>query len=136
MESIHSLDELKRLCEEVKQQKDRAVGVQIIVGMGSCGIAVGAGETTKTILHMVESENISGVTVKQVGCIGLCEYEPVVQVVFGNQPVTLYHNVNRQIVERIIKQHVLKGEPVTEYILDVYPPFIGRELLTDNMMEV
>jgi NADH:ubiquinone oxidoreductase subunit E len=59
--------------------------VQVIVAMGTCGIAAGARDTMKSVLNFIEKKHLSGVTVTQTGCMGMCEQEPIVQVVIGDQ---------------------------------------------------
>ena len=64
MPAIKSLDELKRIREEAlqkKQMKATAGTVQVIVAMGTCGIAAGARDTMKSVLNFIETEKVSGV---------------------------------------------------------------------------
>jgi NADP-reducing hydrogenase subunit HndB len=122
MPAIKSLEELKRIREEAlqkKQMKATLGSVQVIVAMGTCGIAAGARDTMKSVLNYIENEKVSGVAVTQTGCIGLCEQEPIVQVVLGDQPKVVYGKVNPQVVEKIMKQHVQNGQPVKENIIQV-----------------
>jgi (2Fe-2S) ferredoxin len=122
MPAIKSLEELKRVREEALQKKQlRAApgNIQIIVAMGTCGIAAGARDTMKSVLSFIENEKVSGVTVTQTGCIGLCEQEPIVQVVLGDQPKVVYGKVDARIAEKIMKQHVQNGQPVKESIIQI-----------------
>jgi (2Fe-2S) ferredoxin len=122
MPAIKSLDELKRVREEALQKKQlKAVpgNIQVIVAMGTCGIAAGARDTMKSILSYIENEKVSGVTVTQTGCIGLCEQEPIIQVVLGDQPKVMYGKVDAQVAQKIMKQHVQNGQPVKEYIIQM-----------------
>jgi (2Fe-2S) ferredoxin len=122
MPAIKSLDELKRIREEAlqkKQMKAAPGNIQVIVAMGTCGIAAGARDTMKSVLSFIETERVSGVTVTQTGCIGRCEEEPIVQVVIGEQPKVLYGKVNAQAAEKIMKQHVQNGQPVKEFIIQI-----------------
>jgi (2Fe-2S) ferredoxin len=122
MPAIKSLDELKRIREEAlqkKQLKSAAGNVQVIVAMGTCGIAAGARDTMKSVLNYIETEKVSGVTVTQTGCIGLCEQEPIVQVVLGGQPKVVYGKVDAQVAQKIMKQHVQDGQPLKENIIQV-----------------
>jgi len=122
MPAIKSLEELKRIREEAlqkKQMKATPGNVQVIVAMGTCGIAAGARDTMKSVLNYIENEKISGVTVTQTGCIGRCEEEPIVQVMLGEQPKVVYGKVNVQAVEKIMKQHVQGGQPVKENIIQI-----------------
>jgi len=122
MPAIKSLDELKRIREEAlqkKQLKSTPGSIQVIVAMGTCGIAAGARDAMKSVLHYIETEKVSGVTVSQTGCIGLCEQEPIVQVLFGGQPKVVYGKVDAQVAQKIMKQHVQNGQPVKENIIQI-----------------
>ncbi len=122
MSAIKSIEDLKRLREEAleKRRVKTATGkAQVIVGMGTCGIAAGARETMKAILNQIETENLTGILVTQTGCIGLCEREPIVQVIVGEEPKVTYGKVNPEVAKRILKEHVLEGKPVRENIIEV-----------------
>jgi NADP-reducing hydrogenase subunit HndB len=73
----------------------------------------------KAILEVIEQDNLSGVLVTQTGCIGLCEKEPIVQVVVGEQGKITYGKVNPETAKRIMKEHVVNGEPVQDHIIPV-----------------
>ena len=122
MPAIKSLEELKRVREEAlqkKQMKAAAGNVQVIVAMGTCGIAAGARDTMKSVLNYIETNNLSGVSVTQTGCIGMCEQEPILQVVIGENPKVTYGKVNIEVAEQIMKQHVQNGMPVKDYVLPI-----------------
>lgn len=120
MAAIKSIEDLKRLREEALEKrkvKSASGGIQIIVAMGTCGIAAGARETMKAILGQIEKDNLSGILVTQTGCIGLCEREPIVQVVVGEQPKVTYGKVTPIVAERILKEHVLGGKVVEDNLI-------------------
>ncbi len=122
MSTIKSLEDLKKAREEALQKRElkAASGVaQVIVGMGTCGIAAGARETMKAILDTIEKESLNGIIVTQTGCIGLCEKEPIVQVVIGEQPKVTYGKVNTEVAKRILKEHVLNGKPVSDHVIQM-----------------
>ena len=122
MPAIKSLEELKRVREEALQKKKMKAtpgNVQVIVAMGTCGIAAGARDTMKSVLNFIEANSLSGVTVTQTGCIGKCEQEPIVQVVIGDQPKVVYGKVNAEVAKQIMKQHVQNGTPVKDYVLSI-----------------
>jgi len=73
--------------------------------MGTCGIAAGARDTMKAILDTIEKDSLNGIIVTQTGCIGLCEKEPIVQVVIGNDLKWLW-KVDPEIAKRILDEHV------------------------------
>ncbi|HNR01043.1 MAG TPA: (2Fe-2S) ferredoxin domain-containing protein [Anaerolineaceae bacterium] len=113
MPGIKSLEDLKKAREEAlkkRELKATSGAVQVIVGMGTCGIAAGARDAMKAILDTIEKETMSGVIVTQTGCIGLCEKEPIVQVVIGEQPKVTYGKVTAEVARRIMKEHVGGGK--------------------------
>lgn len=120
MATVKSLEDLKKIREaalEKRAMKTASGETRVIVAMGTCGIAAGARETMKAILDTIEAENYTGISVTQTGCIGLCEKEPIVQVVVGEQPKVTYGKVDPDVARRIMKEHVTGGKPVAEYIV-------------------
>jgi NADP-reducing hydrogenase subunit HndB len=122
MPIVKSLDDLKKLREEALEKrhlKSSTGNIQITVAMGTCGIAAGARDTMKAILETIETQSLAGITVTQTGCMGLCEKEPIVQVVVGDQPKVTYGKVNTTAAKRIMQQHVIGGKPVQELVIPV-----------------
>ena len=122
MPAIKSLEELKRVREAAlakKQMKAAPGNIQVIVAMGTCGIAAGARDTMKSILNFIEVEGLSGVTVTQTGCMGMCEQEPIVQIIIGDQPKVVYGKVNAEVASQIMRQHVQNGISVKDYVLPI-----------------
>jgi NADP-reducing hydrogenase subunit HndB len=118
--SVKSLEDLKRLkAEALEKRKAKTMegAAQIVVGMGTCGIAAGARETMKAILDVIESENMSGIVVTQTGCIGLCEWEPIVEVVIRDRPKVTYGKVSADRARQIMKQHVAGGKIIPELVI-------------------
>lgn len=115
---LQSLDDLRRLREETKQSMLSRHGAetQIIVGMGTCGIAAGAREVMAAILEELAKRNLN-VTVLQTGCIGMCEKEPLVDVVRPGENRITYGNVTPRDVPRIIGQHVVNGQIVEDLVV-------------------
>lgn len=112
MSTIKSLEDLKKMRDEVieKRKVKTAEGqIHVIVGMGTCGIAAGARDTMKSVLEVIEKETLNGILVTQTGCIGLCEKEPIMQVVVGDQPKVTYGKVSPDIARQIMKEHVVGG---------------------------
>ena len=122
MAPIKSLDDLKRVREEALEKrrvKSASGQVQVIVGMGTCGIAAGARDTMKAILEFIEKSATTGIIVTQTGCIGQCEKEPIVQVVIGEQPKITYGKVNPEVARRIMQEHVADGKVVSDHVIPV-----------------
>ncbi len=120
MSTVKSLEALKRLKEEAlakREAKTTAARAQIVVGMGTCGIAAGAREAMKAILKVIEEDNLSGIVVRQTGCMGLCEWEPIVEVTLGDAPKVTYGKVSAERAKQIMKEHVMGEKVVTEFVI-------------------
>ncbi len=92
--------------------------VEIIIGMGTCGIAAGAKETLDAFLNEIEKRNLDGIAVKQTGCMGYCSTEPTVEIKMSGMPDTIYGNVNEEIARRIVGVHIANKELVNEHVFD------------------
>ncbi len=121
VDKVKTLEDLKKLREEALEKrrvKSASGEVQVVVGMGTVGIAAGARETLKAILEYIEKENLSGVIVRQTGNIGLDSYEPIVQVLVGENPKVTYAKVTPDAARRIMKEHVVGGQVVKDYAIE------------------
>jgi NADP-reducing hydrogenase subunit HndB len=121
MTTIRSLDDLNKFREEVLKKKAQDVKLgktQVIVSLGSCGIAAGALDTMQAILEQTKAEHLPGIQVSQTGCIGQCEEEPIVQVITGGQHKVTYGKVSPEVARRILHEHVLGGKIVQEYVIE------------------
>jgi NADP-reducing hydrogenase subunit HndB len=117
MNKVKTLEDLKRLREEALEKrrvKSASGQIQIVVGMGTVGIAAGARETLKAILDYIEQNNLDDITVRQTGNIGLDSFEPIVQVVVGDSAKVTYGRVTPDVARRIMKEHVVGGSIVTD----------------------
>ncbi|HOR18240.1 MAG TPA: (2Fe-2S) ferredoxin domain-containing protein [Brevefilum sp.] len=118
MPVIKSLDDLKRIREEAlkKQElKSQSGKTEIIVGMGTVGIAAGARETLKAILDYVDHHNLEDIIIRQTGNIGIDSYEPVVQVILPGEEKVTYGLVSPEIVKIIMEEHVVNGNICSDY---------------------
>lgn len=121
MERIRSIEELSKARKEAFDQEmihAQRHPIQIRISMGSCGIAAGATETLDAIDQFIKRNGLTDVRIKQIGCLGLCTLEPIVQVVeFGGQPVT-YGKVDPMVVRRIFREHIEKHLIVQEHLVE------------------
>ena len=117
-----TLEGLRKLREEKKQSMDLRdsdnKNVQIVVGMGTCGIAAGAKDTFGTLVDVLAEKGIVNVLVRQTGCMGLCHSEPTVEVVVPDMPAIIYGNVNAEVGRAIIDQHVVGRRLLDGHICD------------------
>ncbi len=116
---MKNLDELRKIRDEVRKSLDLRGGTQrarIVVGMGTCGIAAGARETMKAFMDALARAGVSDVALTAAGCAGFCDREPCVDVQAADQPIVHYARVKPADAERIVTEHIVKGEPVHELV--------------------
>jgi NADP-reducing hydrogenase subunit HndB len=117
-----TLEALRKLRDEKRHalaQRDAGEGsIEVIIGMGTCGIAAGAKETFSAMVDEISRLHLENVVVKQTGCMGLCASEPSVEVVVPGMPGVVYGKVDAAIGRRIVNSHIVKGELVGEYLFD------------------
>ena len=119
---MKSLAELKKIREEAASKinlRDKKDGYRVVVGMATCGITAGARPVLAAFVDQVAAKNLNYVTVTQVGCLGECALEPVVEVFDAQGNRTTYAKVSVADVEVILDKHVIGGNVVTEKTLDV-----------------
>lgn len=117
-----TLDALRALREQKQKEVDRRdpanKDIQVIVGMGTCGIAAGAKETFSTIIDTLGQKGISNVLVRQTGCMGLCHSEPTVEVIMPGMPVVIYGNVDKELAKQIVEDHIVNKRLLDGHICD------------------
>ncbi|RLC84054.1 MAG: (2Fe-2S) ferredoxin domain-containing protein [Chloroflexi bacterium] len=115
MKNLAELRKIKERALERRKLAGEGARARVTVAMGTCGIAAGARDTMKAILDEVEQRQIKDVVVTQTGCLGLCEYEPMVLIQIGESEVVTYGKIDPSRVPTLIEKHVLGGEPVAEW---------------------
>ncbi|MGM0410269.1 MAG: (2Fe-2S) ferredoxin domain-containing protein [Bacillota bacterium] len=116
---MKSLEELRELRENLKKDidmRDNKDKPQIIIGMGTCGIAAGAREILKKVMEEIKKRDID-VIVSQTGCIGMCEKEPLLDVKLPGKERITYGNLEPEDVSKIIVEHVINGNIVKELVI-------------------
>ncbi len=114
-------DQIKLRNEKKKALRKRDIegkNAQIVVGMGTCGIAAGAKEALDAFINAVDENNLDYVAVTQTGCMGLCYVEPTVEVIVSGMPNVIYGNVNAAVAEQIVRDHVMHKKMVSEHVFD------------------
>ena len=118
---MKTLEELAQIRERMKNKVSLRVGsgeIRVVVGMATCGIAAGARPVLNAFVEQVADQNLGDkVTVTQTGCIGMCRYEPIVEVFEGDKERVTYVKVKPEMVPEIIKEHLIGGKPVTKYTI-------------------
>lgn len=117
--TLEGLRKLRAEKQDDLQKRDIAgKDCQIIVGMGTCGIAAGAKVVLDAFLKELDDEKIENVAVTQTGCMGLCYVEPTIEVVVPGMPDTIYGKVDADVARKIVKEHIVGKKLVTDHIYD------------------
>jgi NADP-reducing hydrogenase subunit HndB len=117
-----TLEELKKLREKGKREIEKRISdgkeSQIIIGMGTCGIAAGAKDALDAFLDELDKKGLNSVVVKQTGCMGFCANEPTVEVRVPGMPDIIYGNVSADIARAIVTAHLVGKRLVSNHIFD------------------
>lgn len=118
-----SLTELRALRDskktDLKRRDVEGKEIQVVVGMGTCGIAAGAKGTLDAFLESLdENKLVDQVMVRQTGCMGLCHSEPTVEVIVPGMPKIIYGRVDGAVAKEIVTKHIIGKELLGSYILD------------------
>lgn len=118
-----SLEELRKLRgakqQELRKRDTDGKSIQVIVGMGTCGIAAGAKATLDTFIQFLDEKGIADtVIIRQTGCMGMCSNEPTVEVIVPDMPTVIYGNVNSEVAKSIVEKHLIHKELLDKLILD------------------
>lgn len=109
---IKSLEDLQAIKARVLPEIFPEQGVRIVVGMGTCGVAAGAKKVYDTIAEEIQSGNYHNVKVEATGCVGICQFEPVVEVYEPGGTRTTYVHMTPDRTKRMMQQHIRGGNPV------------------------
>ena len=117
-----TLADLRKMREEKQKALDMRDAsnkdVQVIVGMGTCGIATGAKETFTSLIDTLTQKGLTNVLVRQTCCMGLCHSEPTVEVVVPGMPTVIYGHVDAATAKDIVEKHIVGHELIEGKILD------------------
>jgi len=118
---MKSLEELKALRDKmqgsVTLRNESEAGTRVVVGMATCGIASGARPVLTALSNAVAEKKIEDVAVTQTGCIGLCQYEPIVEVFQAGKEKVTYVKMTPEKALEVIDKHIIGGNPITEYTI-------------------
>ena len=117
---MKSLEELLAIKEKAQAQlaardAEGNDGIRVVVGMATCGIAAGARPVLKALVDEVAKRNVQHVSVTQTGCIGMCQYEPIVEVFEPGKEKVTYVQMTAEKAAKVVSEHLVNGKPVVEY---------------------
>ncbi len=118
---MKSLEELRAIREKMQGQvglrSEGETQTRVVVGMATCGIASGARPVLNTLSEAVLSKNLDHVIVTQTGCIGLCQYEPIVEVMEPGKEKVTYIKMTPEKALEVVEQHLIRGQIIKDYTI-------------------
>ena len=121
---MKSLAELAAIKERMQNKviiREGTNATRVVVGMATCGIAAGARPVLNAFVEKVAAEELSDkVTVTQTGCVGICQYEPVVEVYENGKEKVTYVKLTAEKAAEIVEKHLKGGKIVEEYTIGAY----------------
>ena len=118
---MKSLAELQAIKDKMKDKvvlREGSGDIRIVVGMATCGIAAGARPVLNTFVEEVSNNGLSNrVTVSQTGCIGICQFEPVVEVYEAGKEKVTYVKMTAEKAKEVVEKHIKGGKVVSEYTI-------------------
>lgn len=119
---MKTLEELKVIREKMQGQvgfrSENESQTRVVVGMATCGIASGARPVLSTISDSIQTKNLSNISVIQTGCIGLCQFEPIVEVMEPGKDKVTYIKMTPEKALEVVEQHLIRGQVVSKYTID------------------
>ena len=118
---MKSLAELQAIRDKARAQvglrAESGASVRVQVGMATCGIAAGARPVLNAFVEEVAKRGLHDIMVTQTGCIGICQYEPVVEVLVPGQEKVTYVKMTPEKAVRVVNDHLVNGNVVTEFTI-------------------
>lgn len=118
---MKSLAELKAIRDKAREgmgiREDGSDKIRVVVGMATCGIAAGARPVLSAFVEEVAKEKLENISVGQTGCIGICQYEPVVEIYDKDNNKTTYVNMTAEKAVKVVHKHLMEGKTIQEYTI-------------------
>ena len=118
---MKSLAELKAIRDkaqaEMRMRQENPNAARVLVGMATCGIAAGARPVLNAFVEEIAKRGLKDVTVTQTGCIGICQYEPVVEVEIPGEEKVTYVKMTPEKAVKVVNDHLVNHNVVTEYTI-------------------
>lgn len=121
---MKSLAELAAIRDRMKDKvvlREGTGEIRVVVGMATCGIAAGARPVLNAFVEGVSGAGLSSkVTVTQTGCIGVCQFEPVVEIFESGKDKVTYVKMTAEKAQEVIEKHLKGGHVIKEYTITNY----------------
>ena len=118
MKSLAELAAIKEKMQSKVVLREGSGDLRVVVGMATCGIAAGARPVLNAFVEEVNKEGLSDkVMVTQTGCIGICQYEPVVEIFEAGKDKVTYVKMTAEKAKEVVEKHLKGGKVVDEYTI-------------------
>ncbi|OQY38733.1 MAG: 2Fe-2S ferredoxin [Candidatus Cloacimonetes bacterium 4572_65] len=117
MKTLADLRKIREKAQNDMKLRSSETRVRVVIGMGTSGIAMGAREVMKAFLDEIATRKLSDVLITQTGEKGLSSMEPVVDIVIDGEKTITYGNMDQEKVKRVIAEHIVNGNPVSDYVI-------------------
>ena len=118
---MKSLAELQAFRDKMRNsmgiRADDSGNIRVVVGMATCGIAAGARPVLQAFTDEVAKRGLHNVTIAQTGCIGICQYEPVVEITEPGKEKVTYVKMTAEKAAQVVSNHLVNGNVMTEYTI-------------------
>ncbi len=118
---MKSLAELAAIRDKMKDKvvlREGSGEIRVVVGMATCGIAAGARPVLNAFVEKVSEAGLSDkVTVSQTGCIGVCQFEPVVEIFEAGKEKVTYVKMTAEKAAEVVEKHLKGGNVISEYTI-------------------
>ena len=116
MKSLAELQAIKNKMKDKVVLREGSGDVRVVVGMATCGIAAGARPVLNAFVEEVNNGDLAGkVTVSQTGCVGLCQYEPIVEIYEAGKEKVTYVKMTAEKAKTVVEKHLKGGNVVEEF---------------------
>ena len=118
MKTLAELAEIRNRMKDKVSLREGTNDIRVVVGMATCGIAAGARPVLNALVEEISAMGLSDTaTVTQTGCIGMCQFEPIVEVYQSGKEKVTYVKMTPEKVPQIVAQHLVNKQVVTEYTI-------------------
>ena len=117
---MKTLAELQAIRDKMKNKvvmREGVDGIRVVVGMATCGIASGARPVLTALSDAVQTKGLTNISVIQTGCIGLCQYEPIVEVLEPGKEKVTYVKMNPEKALEVLEKHLIGGQVISNYTI-------------------
>ena len=118
VKKIRSLADLQEIKKRIGPRMNPEDAIRVVVGLGTCGVAAGARPVYDAIEKSIAEAGIGEhITLEATGCVGICQFEPVVEIYEPNGVRTTYVHMTEERAQRVVQQHLRGGNPLAEFTI-------------------